>query len=72
MSADRAAAAPDAATTVAIVHMTGEDRPAVEGIYPAGMAARHATFEAMPRTWETFETEDLLVRVGRRSVVADA
>lgn len=35
--------------------MTAADWPAVEAVYRAGIADGHATFEAEPPTWETFD-----------------
>jgi L-amino acid N-acyltransferase YncA len=38
-----------------IVALGQDDWPAVEAIYRAGIATGHATFEAEPPTWETFD-----------------
>ena len=38
-----------------IVPLTAAHWPAVERIYAAGIATGHATFEAAPPTWESFD-----------------
>jgi L-amino acid N-acyltransferase YncA len=42
-------------TAVAVVPMTRDHWPAVRGIYAAGIATGHATFESAPPTWEQFD-----------------
>ena len=42
--------------------------PAVESIYAAGIATGHATFEAAPPTWESFDTSRL---AGQRVVALE-
>jgi len=53
---------------VAVRPMTEQDWPVVREIYAAGIATGHATFEAAPPTWESFDAakapEHRLVAVG--------
>jgi phosphinothricin acetyltransferase len=44
---------------VVVAPMAAEHWPAVHGIYAAGIATGHATFEAEPPTWERFDTSRL-------------
>ena len=53
---------------MAVRRLEGADWPAVAGIYAAGIATGHATFESQPPTWETFETTRL---VDHRLVAVD-
>ena len=53
----------------AMRRLTGQDWPAVEAIYAAGIATGHATFETEPPSWEHFDASKL---PGHRLVAVDA
>jgi L-amino acid N-acyltransferase YncA len=55
--------------TVTVVPLTVEHWPAVRGIYAAGIATGHATFESEPPTWEQFDAAKL---PAHRAVALDA